>query len=252
MDSINNPQALPLLTSGHHSHQHSHNTHPGYPHLCAHPIYDFHSPIFSASEIASIFSPSTSTTSSTSASSSSQNPTWPTLSSRMEHITNRPPTLQPTAICVGEYTSASVAHPCTTHGVGQIFHNWNTHPATKRFRQMIASTPVVQPMGTGPAQILKGYLDDFDCGRSALEGTWVLRFLLVPKASNGGGGGWWDKVRFGGGDWCDPEDGCEREFRHLALCAVREEGMGREEVRRKLVEFGKLFSVEVVVVPSLG
>ncbi|PUU78252.1 hypothetical protein B9Z19DRAFT_89788 [Tuber borchii] len=185
MDSINNPQALPLLTSNYHSHQPSQNTHPAYPHLCAHPIYDFHSPIFSDSEIASIFSsPSSSTIQGT-----SQQPAWPTLSSRMEHITNRPPTLQPTAICVGEYTSASVAHPCTTHGVGQIFHNWNAHPATKKFRQLIASTPVVQPMGTGPAQILKGYLDGFDCGRSPLEGTWVLRFLLVPKVSSGGGDG---------------------------------------------------------------
>jgi len=116
---------------------------------------------------------------------------------------------------------------------------------------MIASTPVVQPMGTGPAQILKGYLDGFDCGRSPLEGTWVLRFLLVPKVSSGGGG-WWDRVRLGGANWCDPDDGCEREFRNLALVAVREEGMAREEVRRKLVEFGKLFSVEVVVVSSLG
>ncbi|PWW77823.1 hypothetical protein C7212DRAFT_342462 [Tuber magnatum] len=223
MDSINNPQALPLLTSGHPSHHHSHNTHPAYPHQCAHPIYDFHSPIFSDSEIASIFSPS-SYSSSSSTEPSTSGPTWPTLSSRMEHITNRPPTLQPTAICVGEYTSASVVHPCTTHG----------------------------PMGTGPAQILKGYLDGFDCGRNALEGTWVLRFLLVPKAGGSGSGGWWDRVRSGDGNWCDPPDGCEREFRNLALVAVRQEGMDREEVKRKLVEFGKLFSVEVVVVSSLG
>ena len=73
----------------------------------------------------------------------------------------------------------------------------------------------------------------------------------MPKVSSGGGG-WWDRVRLGGANWCDPDDGCEREFRNLALVAVREEGMAREEVRRKLVEFGKLFSVEVVVVSSLG
>jgi len=66
-----------------------------------------------------------------------------------------------------------------------------------------------------------------------------------------GGGRWWNRVRLRE-NWCNSKDGCKREFRNLALVAVSQEGVDREEVKRKLVEFGKLFNIEVVVVCSLG
>jgi hypothetical protein len=106
-------------------------------------------------------------------------------------------------------------------------------------------------MGHGPAQILKGYLDEFDAGRSPLEGTWVLKFLLLPKQKVSEG--WWEsRIQGQGGDWCDPPDGCEKEVKNVALVCVREGVVGMEETSRKLVEFGKLFSVEAVIVSSLG
>jgi hypothetical protein len=210
------------------------------PATCAYLVYDLTSPVFSTSEIDAIFSPpSVSPPTSTTG--------WDTfLNSRIEHITRRPPSLGPSAVCIGEYSSASMAHPCSVHGVGQIFPRWDLHPAAKRFKQIIADTPVIQPTGNGPAHILKGFLDEFSAGRNPLDLTWVLKFLLVPKVEHG---------NWGLQEWrelCTPDNLKEGEFRQTALLSLRKEGMAMEDVGRRMMEFGKLFSVEVIIVSSLA
>ena len=130
--------------------------------------------------------------------------------------------------------------------MGQIFSGWDTHPATKKFKQMIAGTPVIEPSGNGPAQILKGYLDQISAGRDPLELTWVLKFLLVPKVED---------VRWELHQWrelCTPDNLREGLFRQVALLCVRQAGMEMQEIGRRLMEFGKLFAVEVIIVSSLG
>lgn len=232
-----------------------------WPVLCAYLIYDLSSPVFSAAEIDTVFSPpSQASTDDTLGDSSGGNLRvdtfsgngWGTfLNSRMEHITNRSPSQKPAAICVGEYSSASVAHPCHVHGVGQIFHGWEDHPSVKNFKQMIASTPVIKPSGNGPAQILKAYLDEYNGNRSPLDVTWVLKFLLMPvKKAFESKEKWWESQ-----DWqdlCKPKAISEKEFRPVALVCVRDDGFQKDEVARKLIEFGKLFSVEAMIVSSLG
>jgi len=139
-----------------------------------------------------------------------------------------------------------MAHPCSVHGVGQIFPRWDLHPAAKRFKQIIADTPVIQPTGNGPAHILKGFLDEFSAGRNPLDLTWVLKFLLVPKVEHG---------NWGLQEWrelCTPDNLKEGEFRQTALLCLRREGMAMEDVGRRMMEFGKLFSVEVIIVSSLA
>lgn len=235
-----------------------------WPVLCAYLIYDLSSPVFSTAEIDAVFSPPSTDGpeggSPSSLPSSSRTPQtgtrsgngWGTfLNSRMEHITNRSPSHNPAAICVGEYSSASVTHPCQIHGVGQIFHGWEDHPSTKRFKQMIASTPVIKPSGNGPAQILKTYLDEYNGNRSPLDVTWVLKFLLMPVMTDfKSKERWWESQ-----DWqdlCKPKGISEKEFRPVALVCIRDAGFQRDDLARKLIEFGKLFSVEVMIVSSLG
>ncbi|KAI5797569.1 hypothetical protein EDC01DRAFT_650458 [Geopyxis carbonaria] len=234
-----------------------------YPVMCAYLVYDLSSPVFSSSEIDAIFSPASSTTTSSgpasptfsvatvSSTSSTTSDGWgPFLNSRIDHITTRAPSTAPTSICIGEFTSASVAHPCAAHGVGQIFHGWDTHPAAKKFKQLIASTPVIKPSNNGPAQILKAYLDEYTGRQDPLSLTWVLKFLLMPKAG-GRGKSMPDAQR----DWqtlCSPEKLDERDFRPVALICVRREGFAKEELAKKLIQFGKLFSVEVMIVSSIG
>ncbi|KAH8151453.1 uncharacterized protein LAJ45_04658 [Morchella importuna] len=257
MNSMNHPEAAQVLSQASSQQALSPTTrerkrrHFKWPVLCAHLVYDLSSPVFSAAEIEMVFSaPSAEEENKTP---SSRGNGWGSfLNSRMEHITNRPACQKPTAICVGEYSSASVAHPCEVHGVGQIFHGWDDHPSVKKFKQMIASTPVIKPSGNGPADILKGYLDEYDGNRSPLDVTWVLKFLLMPvkKATQGEEGKWWESE-----DWqdlCKPKVISEKDFRPVALICVRDDGFKKDELSRKLIEFGKLFSVEVMVVSSLG
>lgn len=142
----------------------------------------------------------------------------------------------------------SVAHPCPEHGVGQIFHGWDTHAATKRFREMIANSPTIKPWGHGPAQILKSYLDSFAGDRGPLELTWVLKFLLMLPAER--------SATVQESNWhelCEPESLIEDDEVHrVALVCVRREAIQMEDLRRRLVQFGRLFSVEVILVSSIG
>jgi hypothetical protein len=132
------------------------------------------------------------------------------------------------------------------HGIGQIFDGWNHHPSSKKFRQMIASTPVIRPSGNGPAQILKSCLDEVNNRRDPLSLTWVMKFLLTPKdpANKWTLDDWYD--------YCDPEKIPERQFREVALLCVRRESFRDDALYRRLIEFGKLFGVEFVVVSSIA
>lgn len=257
MDSMNHPEAAQVLSLASSqqalspSSREKKRRHFKWPVLCAYLIYDLSSPVFSAAEIDTVFSPPPAGGESAEVASCPGNGWGTFLNSRMEHITNRSPSQKPTAICVGEYSSASVAHPCHVHGVGQIFHGWDDHPSVKKFKQMIASTPVIKPSGNGPAQILKAYLDEYNGNRSPLDVTWVLKFLLMPvKRAAEPKQKWWESE-----DWqdlCKPGTISEKEFRPVALLCVREDGFKKDELSRKLIEFGKLFSVEVIIVSSLG
>lgn len=264
MDSMNHPGAAEALSLASSQPALSPTTrerkrrHFKWPVLCAYLIYDLSSPVFSIAEIDAVFSPPSidnaaegSPNGALQINSRSGNGWGTFLNSRMEHITNRSPSQCPAAICVGEYSSASVVHPCHIHGVGQIFHGWEDHPPVKKFKQMIASTPVIKPSGNGPAQILKAYLDEYNGNRSPLDVTWVLKFLLMPvKKSFESKERWWESQ-----DWqdlCQPKGISEMEFRPVALVCIRDAGFQRDDLARKLVGFGKLFSVEVMIVSSLG
>jgi len=199
-------------------------------------VYDLTSPVFSTSEIDAIFSPPSESTSG-----------WGTcLDSRINQITGRLPSLMPSAVCIGEYSSASMAHPCYVHGVGRIFPRWDSHPAATKFKQIIANTPVIEPTGCSPGHLLKGFLDEFSAERSPLDLTWVLKFLLVPK----------DKLRnLDLQEWrelCTPDNLKEEEFKQAALLCLRSEGMAMGDVVRRVKAFGQLFSVEAIIVPSLS
>jgi hypothetical protein len=197
-------------------------THPAYL------IYDLSSPYFVSSEITTIFSPA---------------PIAADLTSRISDITSRSSSLSPIALCVGEYTSASLEQPSTRYGFGQIFPGWKLHPATKRFEEMIADTPVIQPYGRVPALILKGLVDEFNGDRDPGEITWVLRFLLMPKE---GMKPVWEEV-------CKtPERVEEKEWKQVLLVGVNSDGFRMEELRRRVTGFGKLFAVDVEIVASLG
>lgn len=79
--------------------------------------------------------------------------------------------------------------------------------------------------------------------------TWVMKFLLLPKSTSTADR-WWEMR-----DWqdlCQPENLKERDFKPVALICVRRAGFQKDELARKFIEFGRLFSVEVVIVSSIG
>lgn len=107
---------------------------------------------------------------------------------------------------------------------------------------MIASRPVIQPAGVGPAEILKSALDEYTnstTGKDPLALTWVLKFLLVGN---------------GDVDW----EALQREelpaniVSQVMLVCVTREGWRREDVGRRISQFGGLFDVEVVIVSSIA
>jgi hypothetical protein len=204
------------------------------PPTAAYLIYDFSSPIFSPQEIATIFS-----------SSAISEP----LKFRIEHITSRSSSTQRTALCIGEYTSAAVAGgPSALHGLCQIFPGWETHPATKKFRDITADTPVVQPSGLGPGHTLTSYLDQFTGEKNPLEVTWVMKFLLVPTLSmDGKMDARWSK------DLVErPETLQTEEWKQVLLVCVDPEGFQMENVQRMINALGQLFDLPVSIVLSLA